>query len=108
MEEKKDGGLCKAAFVLGIISIVFALLPLLSAWFMFLTAINYILTPVGLICGIIALVKSQNTTKSVIGIVLCVLAFFAPILLAEYYLASAVETTVNVLDSVGDITNNLN
>lgn len=103
MEEKKSGGWSKASMVLGIISIIFALLPLLSAWFMFLTAINYVLTPIGVICGIVSIVKSQNISKSVIGLVLCVLAFCAPIFLAELYLESAVETTVNTLDAVGTL-----
>lgn len=103
MEEKKNGGWSKATMVLGIITFVFALLPLLSAWFLFLTPLNWILAPIGIICGIVAIVKSQNMSKSIIGLVLCALAFLAPILFAGLYTASAVETTVNTLDAVNDI-----
>lgn len=96
--QKVSGGFSKAAMIFGIISVVFALLPMLSAWFMFLTILNYLLAPLGVICGIIAIVKSQNLTKSIIGIILCVLAICAPLLLAECYLESTVESAGNMLD----------
>lgn len=91
-DKKKNGGWCKAAVVFGVISIIFALLPLVSAWFMFVTALNYFLAPLGIICGIVAIVKSYNTVKSIVGLVLCVLALCAPILLAEYYVGNALES----------------
>lgn len=96
--QKVSGGFSKAAMIFGIISVVFALLPMLSAWFMFLTILNYLLAPLGVICGIIAIVKSQNLTKSIIGIILCILAICAPLLLAECYLESTVESAGNMLD----------
>ena len=103
MEEKKNGGWCKATMVLGIITFVFALLPLLSAWLLFLTPFNWILAPIGIVCGIVSIVKSQNMSKSVIGLVLCVLALLAPILFAESYATSAIKTTVNTVDAVNYI-----
>lgn len=102
MENKKNEGLCKASMVLGVIAMVFALLPLLSAWLMFLSSINYLLVPAGVICGIIALVKGQNTVKSIIGIVLCALAIILPFVLAEYYLASAADSVGDMLDMIGN------
>lgn len=102
MENKKNGGLCKASIVLGVIAMVFALLPLLSAWLMFLSTINYLLVPAGVVCGIIALVKGQNTVKSIVGIVLSALAIILPFVLAEYYLASAADSVGNMLDMMGN------
>ena len=102
MENKKNDGLCKASMVLGVIAMVFALLPLLSAWLVFLSSINYLLVPAGVICGIIALVKGQNTVKSIIGIVLSALAIILPFVLAEYYLASAADSVGDMLDMIGN------
>ena len=101
MENKKNGGLCKASLVLGVIAIVFALLPLLNVWFVFLGTINYLLVPAGIICGAIALVKGQNTVKSIVGIVLSLLAISLPLILAEYYLESAADSVGDMLDLLG-------
>lgn len=100
-EQKVNGGWSKASIVLGVIAMIFALLPLVSAWFMFLTFLNYFMVPIGVICGIVAIVKRQNLKKSIIGIVLCVLAIVMPFILAEYYLASAAESAGNMLDAFG-------
>ena len=51
----------------------------------------------------INLIKEIYNARSIIGLVLCALAFLAPILFAGLYTASAVETTVNTLDAVNDI-----
>ena len=99
--KKKSGGLCKASVVLGVITVVLALLPLVSAWFMFLTTFNYLLAPIGVLCAVVAIVKSQNLVKSIVGLLFCVLAFCIPYLLAEYYLESTME-------SVGNVTNMIN
>lgn len=101
MENKKNGGLCKASLVLGVIAIVFALLPLLNVWFVFLSTINYLLVPASIICGAIALVKGQNTVKSIVGIVLSILAIALPLILAEYYLESAADSVGDMLDLFG-------
>ena len=95
-DQKKKGGWCKASVVLGVISIIFALLPLVSAWFMFLAALNYVLVPVGIICGIVAIAKSYNVVRSVVGLVLCILALCIPIFLAQYYLESAADSVSNL------------
>ena len=99
-KQKTNDGWSKATMVLGIISVIFAILPLISAWFMFLTAINYLLSPIGIICGVIAIIKSQNVTKSIVGLVLCILAICAPLFLAEYYLDSTVDSVSNILDII--------
>ena len=98
--QKKNGGWCKASVVFGVISIILALLPLVSAWFMFVTALNYVLAPIGIICGVVAIVKSYNVAKSIVGLALCILALCAPILLAEYYLASAADSVGNALETI--------
>lgn len=101
MENKKNGGLCKASVVLGVIALVISLTPLLSAWFVFLSGFNYLLVPAGIICGVIALVKGQNTVKSIVGIVLSILAIALPLILAEYYLESAADSVGDMLDLFG-------
>jgi hypothetical protein len=103
MENEKKSSLCKASVVIGVIATAFALLPLLSAWLMFLSTINYLLVPAGIICGIIALVKGQDTVKAIVGIVLSVLAITLPLVLAEYYLASAADSVGNMLDIIGEL-----
>ena len=102
-DQKKNGGWCKASVVLGVISIILALLPLVSAWFMFVSALNYFLAPIGIICGIVAIAKSYNVVKSVLGLVLCILALCAPLLLAEYYLASAAESVGNMFETMNSL-----
>lgn len=97
-DQKVGGGWSKASMVFGVMTMIFALLPLLSAWFMFLTAFNYLLASIGVICGVVAIVRSQNLVKSIIGLVLCVLAFCMPLILAEAYLESSVESVGNMLE----------
>lgn len=99
--ENVGGGWCKAAVVFGVLAVIFALLPLLSGWLMFLTFINYFIAPLGIICGVVAIVKSQNLTKSIIGLVLCVIGLALPFLLAESYLASGLESAGNALEMLG-------
>lgn len=108
MENKQKCGLCKASIILGIIAIVIALLPLLSGWLLFVTIFNYLVVPAGVICGVIAVIKSQYKVKAIIGIALCVLAFFLPNMLAEAYVESAAESVSNAvgaLDSMGAFEN---
>lgn len=106
MENKKvNGGWSKASMVFGIISMILALLPLVSAWFMLLTAVNYLLAPIGIVCGVVAIVKSQNLVKSIIGLLLCVLALCTPMLLAEYYLASTADSVGNMMNTIDQLNN---
>lgn len=106
METKKvNGGWCKASMVLGTIAIVLALLPLLSAWFMMLTFLNYLIAPLGVICGIVAIVKSQNMTKSIIGLVLCVLALCLPWIMADLYVESAADSVSNAMNMLDSFNN---
>lgn len=100
--ENAGGGWCKASVVLGVIAVVIALLPLLSGWLMFLTFVNYLIVPIGVICGVVAIVKSQNLVKSIIGLALCVLGLALPFMLAEKYAESAVESVGNALETVGN------
>ena len=97
-KQKVGEGWCKASFVFGVLTMVFALLPLLSAWLMFLTAFNYLLAPIGVICGVVAIIKSQNLVKSIIGLVLCILALCMPLILAEDYLESSIDSVGNMLE----------
>lgn len=99
-KQKVNGGWCKASVVIGVIAMVLTLLPLASAWFMILTSVNYVLVPIGVICGIVAIVKSQNLIVAIVGLVLCILALFMPYFLSDYYLASAAESVGNMVDSI--------
>ena len=98
-------GWCKASMVFGVISMILALLPLLSAWFMMLTFINYLIAPLGVICSIVAIVKSQNMTKSIIGLVLCVLALCLPWILTDLYMESAADSIGNAVDMLESFNN---
>ena len=101
--ENVGGGWCKASVVLGAIAVAIALLPLLSGWFMFLTFVNYLIVPIGVICGVIAIVKSQNLVKSIIGLALCVLGLTLPIMFAEKYAESTVESVGNALETIDNL-----
>jgi FtsH-binding integral membrane protein len=73
MAENANGKLGKASLVLGIIAIVFTLLPLLSVWFLVISSwLVWLLAVVGLILAIIAVVKNQK--NSIAGIAACVIS----------------------------------
>lgn len=74
-------GLATASLVLGIISVVFAFIPILNI-------VAYITATVGLILGIIGAVKKQGT-KAVIGIILNAVAYFIPVIFAAIFVSSA-------------------
>ena len=105
MENQKveKQGWSKAAFILGIIAMIFALLPLLSFWFVFLTFINYVVVPIAIICGVMAFVKSQNLKKTIIGLVLAVVAISLPFIFADAYAESAADTVTNTLGTMKDM-----
>lgn len=107
MENNKNvsQGLCKTCMTLGVIAVIVALLPLLSGWLLLVSYVNWLLVPIGILCGIIALVKSQNTTKCVIGILLNVLAVILPVILAEQYLGSALDSAGNAFEMIEEIGN---
>ena len=104
-KQKQNGGLSNASMMIGIIAMLFALSPLISAWFMIITWINYLLVPVSIICGVAAIVKSQNLIKSIIGILLSILAICIPLILAEYFLENAVEAAGSTLDFINELEN---
>ena len=81
MENQKIGsGWCKASIAFGVIAMIFALLPLISKWCLLFLSFNYVVAPVGIIFGVIALVKSQSLPKSIAGLVLCIGSLCAPFL----------------------------
>ena len=80
------GGWSKATLVFGIIAMVMVIMPLISGWFVFLMPVNWcIIIPAGVICAIVALIKKQNLVKTLVGVALCVLAWFMPDMLVEQY-----------------------
>lgn len=88
-KQEVKSGMSTASLVLGIVAMVFALLPALSVWFVFLQPINYVVIILGVIFGIIALVKKQPMVKSIVGLGLCVLAFLTPIIFLSSLYAAA-------------------
>ena len=85
--QKANSGLSTTSLVLGIISIVISIIPIVNY-------LTYLLAPIGVICGIIALVRSQSIAKSVIGIILCLLSVLAPIILGGFI----IEYLLDMLD----------
>ena len=86
-------GWVKASLVCAIVAMVFALLPLLSAWFM----------PLSIVFGVIAIVKKQNLTKAIIAMAIAILAFLMPRILVEQYVKSAADTVSNTAGLVNDM-----
>ena len=91
------GGWCKAAMICAIISLVLALLPVLSVWFNLLVPITWLTIPLSVLFGIIALVKKQNLKKSVIAIVLAIVAWFLPAMILESKVENAAEDATKAL-----------
>lgn len=99
MEQVKKSGLVKAGKVLGILGLIFALLPLVSGWFILLTWLAYLLGLIGLILAIIALVKKYN--GAIVAIVLTIASIIAPICLREVYAKKALESAANAVENAG-------
>ena len=57
--QKANSGLSTTSLVLGIISLVISIIPIVNY-------LIYLLAPIGLICGIIAIIKGQSLAKSII------------------------------------------
>ena len=96
-------GWVKASMVFAIIALVFALLPLVSAWFMFFTVFNFFIAPLSIIFGVIAILKKQNLTKSIIAMAIAVVALFTPRILVEQYAKSAEESAENLFSAAGSL-----
>lgn len=95
------GGWSKATLVFGIIAMVMVILPLISGWFVFLMPVNWcIIIPAGVICAIVALIKKQNLVKTIVGVALCVLAWFMPDMLVEQYAESLAGSVQNAVEGV--------
>ena len=103
--QNQSTGLAKAGRVLGIIGLVFALLPLASGWFVFLSWLGYVLGFIGLICSIIAYVKKQR--GAIIALVLSLASLITPYALAEVYLEKSLESVSNVMDKGMQLTKSL-
>ena len=65
----QSNGMATASLVLGIIALIMAFIPLIGM-------ISWLLAPLGLILGIIALVTGKGTGKvqAIVGLVLCAVA----------------------------------
>ena len=85
--QKANSGLSTTSLVLGIISIVISIIPIVNY-------LIYLLAPIGFICGIIAIIQSQSLTKSIIGIILCLVSVVAPIVLGGFI----IEYLLDILD----------
>ena len=104
MEQNQNPGkLGKAAVVLGIIALVFTLLPFISVFFVFLNWLAIPTAGVGIILGVIAVVKKQQ--KAILGLALCVIAAIAyPLVLKSDALQKkAVEDTAKVAGAIGNM-----
>ena len=103
MEQNQNPGkLGKAAFVLGIIALVFSLSPFLSTWFIILNWLAIPIAVVGLILGVIAVVKQQQ--KAILGLVLCIVAAGAyPLVLKTDYVQK--KTVENAAEVAGAVVN---
>lgn len=99
MEEKVKGGLGKASYVLGIIAVIFALLPVLSPWFLVISWLVYVVGIVGAILGAIAIVKKHQ--KAILGTVLCVgaIVVFMILVRSDWMAKRAAESAANAIEN---------
>lgn len=105
MAEKVKGALGSCSFAFGIISIILAVLPLISAWFLAINWLLWIFAVIGLILGIVGIIKNQK--KSIAGSVLCVLSVVAYFVLlnSDFMAEKAVEDVANTTKSLIELTN---
>ena len=91
-EVKQPGsGMATCAMIFGIIALFFAVLPLISAWFALMLWLPlYILAPLAIIFGIIALVQKADKVKPIIGMACAVLVYVMP-----YIFEAVVESRVS-------------
>jgi hypothetical protein len=100
METKKTPGLVKATLILGILSLVVVLLPLMSAWFWLIWWMRWVFAVPAVICGVLAITKKYDLKKVIIGLAGVVLAFILPSMMKEAYAKAAVETAKNTASAV--------
>lgn len=103
-KEWNKGGLGKASFILGIIAVIFSLLPLMSGWFLLIFWLCYVIAALGIALGIWALIKKQS--RSIVALVLCVLSSVIPSILSDKYEDNAVESGREAVGYVNAHTNN--
>ena len=106
METKKTPGLVTATLVLGILALVFALLPLFSGWFLLLMWLRWILGIAAAVCGVIALAKKYEPKNVYIGFACTLVAWFLPSFLTEAYAKALVKTAENTAQDFGNSYNN--
>ena len=88
---KKTSGLGVAALVLGIIAIVFSLIPIIRV-------VAYVLAPLAFIFGLISLIKKKSVGVAVVGVILAIAAIVLTVVFQAATIA-AVDKAVDELDS---------
>lgn len=106
MERGVNGGWSKATLAFGIIAMIFAILPLLSAWFLLLYWIVWVALIGAVVCGVVTLIKKQDIIRAGIGVALCVFALLMPRMFAEQYVKSAADTAKNAAENVSNMAGN--
>ena len=77
--KKPGSGMATCALIFGIIALFLAVLPLISGWFLLLFWLpQYILAPLAIIFGVIALVQKADKVKPIVGMGLAVLVYVMP------------------------------
>ena len=106
MSEKVKGGLGKAAFVMGIISVILALLPMFSAFFLLINWLVFVTAAVGIILGVLAITKNQQ--KAIVGTALNVIAIIAYFILvnSDFMAEKAAEDAADAVKGAVELSSN--
>lgn len=106
MAEKVKGGFGKSTFVLGIIAVIMALLPLLSAWFLLINWLLWIVAIVGVVLGVVGIVKNQQ--KAIVGTALNVLAVILYIVIgnSDFMAEKAAKDVSSTVKVAADMSKN--
>lgn len=78
--KKPGNGMATAALILGILSLVIALMQLVNEFFVLLFPFSWILSALSIVFAIIAVAKG-NYPKSIVSIIISVLAVAMPMIL---------------------------
>lgn len=75
---QQKSGWATTTLVLGIVAAVFALLSVITIWLSWMIFLDWVLVPLAVIFGIIALVKKQKLVTTLVGMGLSVVALVFP------------------------------
>ena len=96
MNENQKSGLAAASLVLGIIGLIFSIIPIINN-------AAFVMGLIGLVLGIIGLVKKNKKGIAIAGVVLCVLAMIVTFTMQAVWKKALDQTSAQVSENLDNI-----